>query len=268
MTPTKLQIERTLTACLLLFCLFAQPAAAQARATLVIIIDDLGNHLETGKRAIALPGKLTMAFLPYTPNNVQLAELANAAGKEIILHTPMSNWPGKPLGPGALTQHMSEQELRKMLSSDLDSTPHIKGVSNHMGSQLTSMREPMEWFMEELSARNLYFVDSRTSVNTLAAQIASEYGIPNLSRQVFLDHEISQDAIHRQFQRLLATADREGVGIAIGHPYPETLEYLQQVLPTLEASGYQLAFVSEVLSERSLASRTLATQQAQPPAPH
>ncbi len=148
-----------------------------------------------------------------------------------------------------------------MLASDLDNTPHVKGVSNHMGSQLTSMRAPMEWFMAELAVRNLYFVDSRTSANTVAAQIASEHGIPNLSRQVFLDNKISLEAIRQQFQVLLATADREGVGIAIGHPYPETLDYLQQVLPTLEASGYHLAFVSEVLGARLLAAQTLAAQQ-------
>lgn len=243
---------------LLLACLLPLSSSAESVRTLVIIIDDIGNHLETGIRAIELPGKLNLAILPHTPNSVELAQRAAAAGKEVLLHAPMSNLLHKPLGPGALTVQMSKQQLLAALTASLESTPYIKGVSNHMGSQLTSMREPMEWMMQELAARNLYFLDSRTSARTLAADVASEYGIPNLSRQVFLDNEASYAAIHERFKQLLARADSEGVGVAIGHPYPETLDYLQQVLPTLAAAGYRLALISEVLAEENRLSQRLA----------
>ena len=72
---------------------------------------------------------------------------------------------------------------------------------------------------------------------------------------MFLDNEATRDAIHQQFQRLLARADSEGLGIAIGHPYPETMDYLQQALPALAASGYRLALISEVLSDQAQISR-------------
>ena len=126
----------------------------------------------------------------------------------------------------------------------------VEDCDNHMGSQLTSMRAPMEWVMQELAARDLYYVDSRTSTETLAATIAADYGIPHLSRQVFLDNEASTEAIHTQFQELLRVAEKHGLAVAVGHPYPETINYLQQVLPTLQASGYRLALISEVLAPR------------------
>jgi polysaccharide deacetylase 2 family uncharacterized protein YibQ len=222
---------------------------------LVIIIDDIGNNLASGLRAVQLPGKLNLAILPHTPSSVELAQRAAAAGKEVILHTPMSNYHHRPMGPGALTEQMNEQEFRQALINNIRHMPHIRGVSNHMGSRLTSMLQPMEWVMQELAPRNLYFVDSRTSHNTLAANIAGEHGIPHLSRQVFLDNDASPSAIHRQFRKLLARADSEGLGIAIGHPYPETLDYLQHALPALSASGYRLALVSEVLSNQNLISQ-------------
>ena len=104
--------------------------------------------------------------------------------------------------------------------------------------------------MQELAARDLYYVDSRTSTESLAATVAAEYGIPHLSRQVFLDNEASTEAIHTQFQELLRVAEKHGLAVAVGHPYPETINYLQKVLPTLQASGYRLALISEVLAPR------------------
>ena len=216
-------------------------------ATVVLIIDDLGHHLRKGLRAVALPGKVNLAILPHTPGTQLLAERASAAGKEVILHAPMSNVHHKPLGPGGLTDDMSEHDFRQTLSLSLRSTPHVRGVSNHMGSQLTSQREPMVWLMQELGQRGLYFVDSRTSINSVAARTASELQIPYLSRQVFLDNEPSAAAIAQRFEEVLQLASRNGVGVAIGHPYDATLEYLHKTLPTLSARGYRLALVSEVL---------------------
>jgi polysaccharide deacetylase 2 family uncharacterized protein YibQ len=242
---------------LLLGCLLPLAASAESTRTLVIIIDDIGNHLATGVRAVELPGKLNLAILPHTPGSAELARRAVAAGKEVLLHAPMSNLKQLALGPGALTADMSQQQLRAALIADLDSTPHVRGISNHMGSQLTRMRQPMEWVMEELAGRNLYFLDSRTSDATLAALVASEYGIPNISRQIFLDNEADTLAIHDRFLQLLARADKEGIGVAICHPYPETLDYLQAVLPTLAAAGYRLALISEVLAEENQLSRQI-----------
>ncbi len=128
---------------LLLGCLFPVAANAESTRTLVIIIDDIGNHLATGVRVVELPGKLNLAILPHTPGGVELARRAVAAGKEVLLHAPMSNQRHRALGPGALTADMSQQQLRAALVADLDSTPHVRGVSNHMGSQLTGIRAPM-----------------------------------------------------------------------------------------------------------------------------
>jgi polysaccharide deacetylase 2 family uncharacterized protein YibQ len=228
----------------------ADPALLLRPATVVIIIDDLGHQMNSGMRALALPGKVTLAILPHTPGARQIAERATAAGKEVMLHAPMSTIHHKPLGLGGLTNEMTRQDFQETLSLSLRSTPHARGVSNHMGSYLTGQRQPMVWLMQELAQRGLYFVDSRTSANTVAARTAEEFHIPTLSRQVFLDNEPSLEAIANRFEEVLELASRDGLGVAIGHPHDSTLQYLQQTLPTLSARGYTLALVSEAVQSQ------------------
>ena len=105
--------------------------------------------------------------------------------------------------------------------------------------------------MQTLLRRDLYFVDSRTNAATVAAQTAADFRVPHLSRAVFLDNEIEAGAIGAQFERLVALAERDGVAVGIGHPYPATAEFLSTALPTLRCRGIELALVSEVLARQS-----------------
>ncbi len=217
--------------------------------TVILIIDDLGNNLDLGIKAINLPGQISYAILPHTPNAATLANAANAANKEVLLHAPMANDQLQPLGPGGLTIEMNKQDFLKTLRQALKATPHVRGVNNHMGSQLTTLPKQMKWLMEELAIQNLYFVDSRTSIDTVAAETAEHYGIPCLSRNVFLDNKPELKAIDLQFKKLLKKATEEGLAVGIGHPYAETLTYLERVLPTLEARGFKLALASQAMQQ-------------------
>ncbi|MDH3401249.1 MAG: divergent polysaccharide deacetylase family protein, partial [Chromatiales bacterium] len=59
------------------------------KPTVAIIIDDLGyRHLE-GRRALALPGAVTLSILPHTPFGREFAEGAHAKGMEVMLHLPL-----------------------------------------------------------------------------------------------------------------------------------------------------------------------------------
>lgn len=214
---------------------------------LVIIIDDMGHSLRRGNAALALPGKLNFAVIPYTPFGEQLAESAHRHGKEVMLHAPMSTVEQLPLGTGGLTPELSRQEFQDTISAALETVPHVRGINNHMGSELTQRREQMAWLMQDLRWQDLYFVDSRTSEKTVAATVATEFNVPNLSRHVFLDNERTPEAIDARFTELLTLVDKHGLAVAIGHPYPQTISYLQEALPLLSELGIRLVFVSEAL---------------------
>lgn len=224
-------------------------AAPPQDKRLVLIIDDVGYRLGPGQAAIALPGKLTLSVLPYTPHGRRLAKAAFEAGKEVMLHAPMSSLSGVPLGRGGLTDRLPEAEFRATLDATLDQLPHVRGVNNHMGSDLTQRERQMGWVMSVLRERGLYFIDSRTTALTVAAGMAERYAVPHLSRKVFLDNERDAEAIDRSFRRLLREVEREGLAVGIGHPHPETIAYLRAELPKLACRGIELALVSEVLGD-------------------
>jgi polysaccharide deacetylase 2 family uncharacterized protein YibQ len=222
-------------------------AAPAQDKRLVLIIDDMGNRLAAGREVIALPGKLTIAVLPFTPHGAQLAQAAHRAGKEVMLHAPMSNLGQIPLGQGGLTAGQTEQEFKDTLRGALDQLPHLRGMNNHMGSDLTQRQQQMQWVMDILRERDLYFIDSRTSAMTVAAQTAASNAVPHLSRKVFLDNERHPDAIQAAFGRLLGAVEASGLAVGIGHPYPETIAFLNQALPKLQCRGVRLSLVSEAL---------------------
>lgn len=221
--------------------------------TIVLILDDMGNSLSLGELALALPGAVNYAFLPHSPNSAELANKAHSLGKEVLLHAPMSNLSSRPLGPGALTPIMNKHEFLDTLRKNLLSIPHVSGLNNHMGSLLTQLREPMTWLVTELKQQNLYFIDSRTSPLTVAEQTAKNYYLPTLKRDIFLDNIRDEQAISEQFEKLLQLAKTQGFAVAIGHPHPETIAFLNSALPTLADRGFQLSLASNALSVKNLA---------------
>jgi len=231
----------------------ASPALDAAVPRLAIILDDIGNNLELGLQAVNLPGPVTLAILPFTPHAHGLAEAGHQAGKEIMLHAPMSNLAGSDPGPGALTTQQDQTTLIAALRSAIADIPHLKGINNHTGSELTAVTQSMQWVMEELKSQDLYFVDSMTSAQSVAATVAKSNGIPVLKRHVFLDNVAEESAVDAQMQRALGIAEQSGLAVAIGHPYPATLAYLEKRLPELQASGnVQLVLVSTLLDRNRL----------------
>ncbi len=246
---------RYLTLLILLLPILGQPlrTLAEPLPALIIVIDDLGNNRSLGQRAVDLPGPVNLAFLPYTPFVDTLANSAYAHGQAIMLHSPMESTTGKDPGEGALLTSMTREELHASLSDSLTSIPGVQGINNHMGSKLTSDRRSMSWVMQVLRDKDLFFIDSRTAGNSVAAQAAAMNGMATLERDVFLDNDRDPALIAKQFQKGLAIADKQGFAVMIGHPYPETMDVLGEKLALIsdaEQPQYRLMRAGDFLKER------------------
>jgi polysaccharide deacetylase 2 family uncharacterized protein YibQ len=229
-------------------CGLFTPVAATAEARLAIIIDDIGYNKTQSERAANLKGKFTLAILPFTPHGLNSANIAHHQGKELMLHLPMSTVNNMPIGKGGLISGMKKDDFLRILRQDIDALPLAQGVNNHMGSRLTQETEPMQWLMAELHQRGLYFVDSRTSAQTRALDIARQFQVPSVKRDVFLDDLNETKAIQYQLNRAIQFARQRGSAVAIGHPYPLTLAVLEQIQPLLAAEGVTLVYVSQLLT--------------------
>ena len=229
--------------------LFFSGGMAAESPRVAIIIDDMGYHLANGKRAIALPGPVSFSFLPGAPRARLLAEQAHALGKDILLHLPLqaANDDAAP-APSEIHIDMSRERVGHTFSEALESVPHVIGVNGHRGSLLTRHPGHMQWLMEEIRDREpLFFIDSYTHHESVALQIAVENGVDAIKRDVFLDPDPSPEAVAREFERLKTLARQRGRALAIGHPYPATLEMLERELPRLAEEGFELVRVSEFL---------------------
>ncbi len=238
---------------------FAGSTAAQAGnpgdgPLIAVLIDDIGHDPALGRRAIALPGPVAFAVLPHTPHAVTLAALAHGAGRDVILHQPFeSEGAARRLGPGAITLDTGRAQFAQTLATNLAAVPHLSGLSNHMGSLLTRHPGHMQWLMEELSCReNLYFIDSYTTIHSVAVPIARAYGIPSVRRDVFLDDDPRPAAVAAEYARLRRLAARRGYALGIGHPYPATLALLERELPKLAGEGFRFVGLSDYVAVAAL----------------
>lgn len=240
---------------IILSCIFLTQAVQAEPVRIAIVIDDIGYRY-TDKHALSLPGAITYSILPQTPYGKRIAIKANAKHKDVMLHIPMEAENGKKLGPGALTSTMSEVEIVNSLNASLAEVPFAIGINNHMGSHLTQLDEPMTWTMNFLKQHHLLFLDSKTSPYSKAGNIAKLVGVPVKNRHVFLDNQLTDSYITKQFQSLINHAKSQKVAIAIAHPHPETIKALTRLIPTLAQNNIELVPLSSLYS-------TLGSNQTQ-----
>ncbi len=201
---------------------------------LALIIDDLGYNLARAERAMALPGPPTAAVLPFAAESRAVADYARSRGADVLLHQPMESIGAPSVTRGMLTSTMSPEELAGAFAEALDSLPEAVGVSNHEGSLLTTKSDAMALVMIEIKSRGLLFVDSRTTTETVALDVARSAGIPSTRRDVFLDNELDARAIAAQFDRAVGIAKKRGHVVVIAHPHDVTLDYLEHALATTD----------------------------------
>lgn len=245
--------RRVLLPVLLLF-----PLLLEAQPRIAIIIDDLGYHRARGLAVAELPVPVTFAVIPQAPWSPLLAERASRNGKEVILHLPMQTQNTRPLDKGGLDVEMDRLAYERVVREAFQRIPQARGLNNHMGSVLTARHRPMDWLMDELKRRDLYFIDSRTTPDSVAEDVARKRGLRTEGRDIFLDNDRDLLSINEQFNKLIAIARHRGQAIGIGHPYPETISYLRKVLPLMREAGVEVVPASALLDHGDKASTQVA----------
>lgn len=215
--------------------------AGSGRAKIVLVIDDLGLKRAATLRLAGMPGPLTLAFLPYADGLPDQAEVARAAGHELIVHLPMApKAADSDPGPMALLSYRDKTEFTRRLDWNLSRFAGFVGVNNHMGSRLTEDSRAMRALMAALSRKGLIFLDSRTTPGTVAGRLAAAQGVPFAERDVFLDNVQEYDAINARLAETEAIARENGLAIAIGHPHDVTLDAIAAWMAGLKDRGLVL----------------------------
>jgi len=203
---------------------------------------------------VRMRAPLTFAIIPHLKHSRRSAEVGYSAGHEVILHQPMEpeDLESSDPGTGAIVTGMPRTRVVEVLRANLASVPHAVGLNNHMGSRATSDQRLMDDVLAAVASlgsasRELYFLDSRTSPQTVAYEAARRHGVPSAQRSVFLDNDLDPVRITRQLDELLATARETGSAVGIGHLKPETLGVLEAVLPRISSRDVRLVPLSQLV---------------------
>ncbi|MGY8959653.1 MAG: divergent polysaccharide deacetylase family protein, partial [Alphaproteobacteria bacterium] len=121
------------------------------------------------------------------------------------------------------------------------------GINNHMGSRFTAWPDGMEIVLQTLNERGLLFLDSLTNTRSIGPALARVFKTPFAVRDVFIDHDRTDEFIIKQLALTERLARRNGHAIAIGHPHDLTVNRLKQWLATVESRGFTLVPVSAII---------------------
>ena len=225
-----------------------KPVPQKELPAVALIIDDLGYDKKIAKKFAQLDVIMTFSILPHSPFQERIAKLARSKGLEVMIHMPMEpvEYPQVDPGPGTLLTSMSPDELITQLDHNLDSLPDVKGINNHMGSRITAESAQMYQIFSVLKKRGLFFIDSRTTAESLGEPSARLFKVPFARRDVFIDHHVKADFIRMQIEELIRVAQKNGKAVGIMHPHATTFQVLQEMLPDLKGQ-VQLVPASKVV---------------------
>jgi len=197
---------------------------------IAIIVDDIGYDPDKVRRTLALPFPIALSILPGAPHAREVAEMAYRKGHVVMLHLPMQpveKFSGQDEQEYFLRADMNHAAVQQVIAEALKQVPHASGINNHMGSLLTSVAISMRWIMQACRQYGLFFVDSRTSKDTVAAEQARLAGIAWGERRVFLDHTSDLGSLISSWALAKNYMARDGYCIVILHPYAETMDFLE-----------------------------------------
>ncbi len=197
---------------------------------IAIVIDDLGPSRELAEQVMNLNGPVTLSILPRQRYSRWIAQEGARLGRDMIVHLPMEASRPLKLGKGGLYLRMEEREIMQTVRDNILSVPHITGASNHMGSAFTEDKRAMGAVIAEIGKHGLFFLDSLTTPESVAYDLAKARGLETYRRDVFLDDADNPEDIKIQWNRLLRIAKKRGHAIALGHPKRNTLDILQNAL--------------------------------------
>ena len=161
------------------------------KGIIAIIIDDFGyrnDYVTDG--FLALEADLTYAVIPGHEHSYFFSEKAKSEGFEVIVHMPMENT-GKTYGEEqfVLKTDMDVETIQRRVINAFNQIPSAIGMNNHQGSKASADQRIMSTIARVLKDKNKFFVDSRTTVETIGETTMKIFDVPTASRNVFLDND-------------------------------------------------------------------------------
>ncbi len=226
------------------------PQVTQKLSVISIVIDDVGRSKRLEKEFLTYPYPLTFAVIPFERYSQSFAKKAKRYGKEVIIHAPMEGSDDAD-SLYEINSRITDDQISLLISQYQEEVPNAIGLNNHRGSLATSNPVLMNRFFKYFKETPLFFLDSRTTKNSIARSIARNHGVPTLRRDIFLDHRDDTQSIRSQMYKLIRLGRSKKGAIGIGHfTKPQMLKVLKQFIPYFKTHNVRLVRLSELVPRK------------------
>ena len=170
--------------------------------SIAIVIDDFGYRNDLiSDGFLEIDASLTYAIIPGHNYSTSFGEKAVKAGYQVIVHMPMENT-GKTYGEEkfVLMTDMDSETIKRRINNAFSQIPTAIGMNNHQGSKASADQHVISNIAKVIKDKDLFFLDSRTTVETIIVTTMELFGVPTARRNIFLDNEDDESKIKIQHQ--------------------------------------------------------------------
>ena len=228
---------------------------------IAVIVRGLGLSSAATEAAIKrLPGEVSLSFSPYARRSVEWTLRARARGHEVLMDLPMEPraFPASDPGPRALMTSTPTPQNLERLQWVLGKGREIIGVVGQMGSAFVKNKRAVAPVLRTLKKNGLVYIDNGDVPENAALKAAAELKLPHTANDRTLDQgQVSRAAIRSRLVEAERLAQQQGVAVVLAHPYPVTIDLLQNWSREIDERGIALVPVTNALQ---IPGRTEAAQ--------
>ena len=217
--------------------------APNGRPKLAIIMDDISTNAQASELK-KLSIKVTPSIFPPEKQHPKTAELAKEFSVYMV-HLPLQALNYTNEKANTLRTGDSKEKISQRIKDIKNDFKGVKYINNHTGSGFTSDFKSTLALLAELKNSEIYFIDSLTTNKSTVLDASKKLGLKYAYRDVFLDNEQNVSKILKMINKAVAVAKKDGVAIAICHPYKSTFEALK-IAQKDAFNGVEVVYVDKI----------------------
>ena len=210
---------------------------------LAIIMDDISTNAQASELK-KLSIKVTPSIFPPEKQHPKSAELAKEFSVYMV-HLPLQALNYTNEKANTLHTGDSKEKISQHIKDIKKDFKDVKYINNHTGSGFTSDFKSTLALLDELKNSEIYFIDSLTTNKSTVLDASKKLGLKYAYRDVFLDNEQNVSKILKMINNAVAVAKKDGVAIAICHPYKSTFEALK-IAQKDAFKGVEVVYVDKI----------------------
>ena len=210
---------------------------------LAIIMDDISTNAQASELK-KLSIKVTPSIFPPEKEHPKSAELAKEFSVYMV-HLPLQALNYTNEKANTLRTGDSKEKISQRIKDIKNDFKDVKYINNHTGSGFTSDFKSTLALLDELKNSEIYFIDSLTTNKSTVLDASKKLGLKYAYRDVFLDNEQNVSKILKMINKAVAVAKKDGVAIAICHPYKSTFEALK-IAQKDAFNGVEVVYVDKI----------------------